>query len=148
MARAGLELPDGEGKITQDAIDDEHKPLLKKMRSKLKDRVASVQVSRRLVDSPACVVADENELNPQVRRMLEATGQSLPETKPILEVNVRHPLVVRLSGETDDERFAALAGIVLDHALLAEGSQLPDPAEYVKRMNALLLELDSAGNSG
>ncbi len=148
VARAGLELPDGEGKITQDAIDDEHKPLLKKMRSKLKDRVASVQVSRRLVDSPACVVADENELNPQVRRMLEATGQSLPETKPILEVNVRHPLVVRLSGETDDERFAALAGIVLDHALLAEGSQLPDPAEYVKRMNALLLELDSAGNSG
>jgi molecular chaperone HtpG len=148
VARAGLELPEGEGQITQDAIDGEHKPLLKKIRSKLKDRIASAQVSRRLVDSPACVVADENELNPQVRRMLEATGQSLPEAKPILEINVRHPLVVRLSGETDDERFAALAGIVLDHALLAEGSQLPDPAEYVKRMNALLLELDSTANSG
>jgi molecular chaperone HtpG len=148
VARAGLELPQGEGQLTQDAIDDEHKPLLKKIRNKLKDRIASVQVSRRLVDSPACVVAAEDELNPQVRRMLEASGQSLPETKPILEINVGHPLVTRLSSETDDQRFAALASIVLDHALLAEGSQLPDPAEYVKRMNAVLLELDSTASSG
>jgi molecular chaperone HtpG len=148
VARAGLNLPAGEGQITQEAVDDEHKPLLKKIRNKLKDRIASVQVSRRLVDSPACVVAAEDELNPQVRRMLEATGQSLPDTKPILEVNVGHPLVTRLSSETDDARFAALADIVLDHALLAEGSQLPNPAEYVKRMNALLLELDSAASSG
>ena len=146
--RAGIELPEGEGKITQEAMDDEHKPLLKKVKKVLKDRVEAVQVSRRLVESPACVVAGESELNPQLRRMLEASGQSLPESKPILEINVEHPLVMRLSAVTDDKRFGEFANIVLDHALLAEGSQLDNPAEYVKRMNALLLELDSNAASG
>jgi molecular chaperone HtpG len=146
--RAGIELPEGEGKITQEAMDDEYKPLLKKVKKVLKDRVEAVQVSRRLVESPACVVAGESELNPQLRRMLEASGQSLPESKPILEINVEHPLVMRLSAVTDDKRFGEIANIVLDHALLAEGSQLDNPAEYVKRMNALLLELDSNAASG
>ena len=146
--RAGIELPEGEGKITQEAMDGEHKPLLKKVKKVLKDRVEAVQVSRRLVESPACVVAGESELNPQLRRMLEASGQSLPESKPILEINVEHPLVMRLSAVTDDKRFGEIANIVLDHALLAEGSQLDNPAEYVKRMNALLLELDSNAASG
>lgn len=148
VARAEIDLPDGEGKITRDAMNDEHKPLLKKVKKVLKDRVEAVQVSQRLVDSPACVVAGENELNPQVRRMLEASGQTLPEARPILEINIEHPLVARLSGETDDDRFNALANIVLDHALLAEGSQLDNPAGYVKRMNALLLELDSDASTG
>ena len=146
--RAGIELPESEGKITQEAMDDEYKPLLKKVKKVLKDRVEAVQVSRRLVESPACVVAGESELNPQLRRMLEASGQSLPESKPILEINVEHPLVMRLSAVTDDKRFGELANIVLDHALLAEGSQLDNPAEYVKRMNALLLELDSNAAPG
>ena len=146
--RAGIELPEGEGKITQEAMDDEHKPLLKKVKKVLKNRVEAVQVSRRLVESPACVVAGESELNPQLRRMLEASGQSLPESKPILEINIEHPLVMRLSAVTDDKRFGEIANIVLDHALLAEGSQLDNPAEYVKRMNALLLELDSNAASG
>ena len=78
--------------------------------------------------------------------MLEASGQALPDTKPVLEINIDHPLLQRLDGETDDQHFAALSGIILDHALLAEGSQLDNPAEYVKRMNRLLLELDSDGN--
>ena len=146
--RADIELTEGEGKITQDAMDDEHKPLLKKVKKVLKDRVEAVQVSRRLVESPACVVAGESELNPQLRRMLEASGQSLPDSKPILEINVEHPLVMRLSAVSDDKRFGEIANIVLDHALLAEGSQLDNPAEYVKRMNALLLELDSNAAPG
>jgi molecular chaperone HtpG len=148
VARADIDLADGDGKITQEAIDKEHEPLLKKVKKVLKDRIEAVQVSRRLVDSPACVVAGENELNPQVRRMLEASGQSLPESKPVLEINVDHPIVSRLSGESDDTRFEALANIVLDHALLAEGTQLDNPAEYVKRMNALMLELDSNSGAG
>ena len=148
VARADIDLADGEGKVTQDAVDAEHKPLLKKVRQVLSDRIEAVQVSRRLVDSPACVVAGENELNPQVRRMLEASGQTLPESKPILEINVDHPIVNRLSGEADEQHFAALANIVLDHALLAEGTQLENPAEYVRRMNALLLELDSDAGTG
>ena len=148
VAREGLDVPDSNGELTRDAMEDEHKPLLKKVRKVLKERVETVQVSSRLVSSPACVVAGENELNPSLRRMLEASGQALPESKPILEVNVGHPLVERLSNEIDDERFDALAHIVLDHALLAEGSQLDDPAAYVQRMNALLLELDSSAGTG
>ena len=82
VARDGIDLPDGEGKITQDALDEEHKPLLKKIKKILKDRIEAVKISQRLVDSPACVVAADHELNPQIRRMLEASGQALPETKP------------------------------------------------------------------
>ena len=143
IGRAALDLPDGDGAVSQEAMNDEHKPLLKKIKGVLRDRVEAVNVSRRLVDSPACVVAGDNDLNPQIRRMLEASGQAVPESKPILEVNVDHPLVARLSAEADEERFDELSHIVLDHALLAEGSQLDNPAAYVHRMNKLLLDLGS-----
>jgi molecular chaperone HtpG len=148
VARTGLELPGAEGQMTQEAMDNEYKPLLKKVKQALKDRVESVHASTRLVESPACVVSGENELSPQLRRVLEAGGQSLPESRPILEVNIEHPLLERLAAEKDDGRFDSLAHIVLDHALLAEGSQLDDPAAYVHRMNSLLLELDSAAGTG
>ena len=148
VAREDLSLPEGDGEITQDAINEAHKPLLKKVRQTLKDRVDAVNVSRRLVDSPACVVSATDDLSPSLRRMLEASGQDLPETKPILEINIEHPLVARLSTEADDSRFRALSNIVLDHALLAEGAQLENPSEYVSRMNALLLELDSGERAG
>jgi molecular chaperone HtpG len=143
VARDGLNLPEGDGEMTREAINDEHKPLLKKIKRVLKERVEAVKVSQRLVDSPACVVSASDELSPQIRRMLEASGQDVPESKPILEINVEHPLLTRLSGQTDDARFSELSNIVLDHALLAEGSQLDNPAEYVRRMNHLLLELDT-----
>lgn len=142
VGRGQLGLADGDSEITQKAMNDEHKPLLKKMSSKLKDRVESVSVSQRLVDSPACIVAGEQDLTPQLRRMLEASGQQLPESKPVLEINVTHPLVNRLSAEKSDDRFGELANIVLDHALLAEGTQLDNPAEYVRRMNRILLEME------
>jgi len=143
IGRAELDLPEGDGSVSQDAMNEEHKPLLKKIKGVLRDRVEAVNVSRRLVDSPACVVAGAEDLGPQVRRMLEASGQELPESKPILEINVDHPLVGRLSGESDDARFDELSHIVLDHALLAEGSQLENPAAYVHRMNKLLLDIES-----
>jgi molecular chaperone HtpG len=148
VARAGVEMPGDDGSMTRNALEEEHKPLLKKVRKILKDRIETVHVSRRLVGSPACVVAAENELNPQVRRMLEASGQALPETKPVLEINVDHPLVRRLSATADEQRFTAIAHVILDHALLAEGAQLDNPADYVGRMNALLLELDSDAPAG
>jgi molecular chaperone HtpG len=142
IGRGQFTLPDADGEITQQSMNDEHKPLLKRIKKVLKDRVESVNVSQRLVDSPACVVAGEQDLGPQLRRMLEASGQKLPESKPILEINVSHPLVQRLSAETDGDTFDELSGIVLDHALLAEGGQLDNPAEYVRRMNRLLLRLE------
>lgn len=143
VARAQLSLPDGDGEITQDALNQQHRPLLKKIKKVLRDRIDAVNVSRRLVESPACVVSGDDQLSPGMRRMLEASGQSLPDSKPILEVNIGHPLVARLSAEADGDRFAALSNIVLDHALLAEGAQLNNPAEYVTRMNEFLVELDS-----
>ncbi len=146
VAREQLSLPQNDGEITRDAINDEHKPLLKKIKKVLQARIEAVNVSQRLVDSPACVVSAADELSPQIRRMLEASGQDVPKSKPILEINIEHPLVARLSAAKDDTRFSELSNIVLDHALLAEGSQLENPAEYVRRMNQLLLELDS--NSG
>lgn len=142
VARADLRLPDGAGEVTKQALDDEHKPLLKKIGKTLKGRVETVSVSQRLVESAACVVSAEDELSPQLRQMLEASGQSLPDAKPSLEINVKHPLVEQLSAESDEDRFADLSNIVLDHALLAEGTPLDDPAAYVKRINKLLLEED------
>ena len=143
VAREVLDMPDEGDEKAQNKLDDEHKSLLEKIQSALSERVAAVNVSRRLVDSPACVVASDQDLNPQVRRMLEASGQELPDSKPILEINIGHPLVTRLSGESDDMRFGALSNIVLDHALLAEGSQLENPADYVQRMTNFLLQTDA-----
>jgi len=139
VAREALDIPEEGDQKAEDKLNDEHKSLLEKIQGALSERVEAVNVSRRLVDSPACVVASDQDLNPQVRRMLEASGQELPDSKPILEINVEHPLMTRLSGEADDARFGALSNIVLDHALLAEGSQLANPAEYVRRMNDFLL---------
>jgi molecular chaperone HtpG len=134
-------MPDGDGSIVQQAGNEEHKPLLKKIKKVLKERVEAVNVSQRLVDSPACVIADEKDLTPQLRRMLEAAGQPLPEARPLLEINVEHPLVKRLSAEPDERRFEALSNVILDHALLAEGTPLANPAAYVRRMNELLLDM-------
>jgi molecular chaperone HtpG len=145
VGRGQLSLPGGDGQMTQDAMNEEHKGLLKKLRRTLKDRVETVNVSQRLVDSAACVVTGDNDLSPQLRRMLAASGQEAPETLPVLEINMTHPLVVRLAAETDDARFTGLAGIVLDHALLAEGAQLDNPADYVSRMNRYLLDLEQDG---
>ena len=80
--------------------------------------------------------------------MLEASGQALPESKPVLEVNVDHPLLRRLAAETDEARFATLANIILDHAVLADGAQLESPGDYVRRINEFLLELDSEAAAG
>jgi len=147
VAREALDMPEEGDDKAQEKLNEEHKPLLGKIHEALSERVAAVNVSRRLVDSPACVVASDQDLNPQVRRMLEASGQELPDSKPILEINIEHPLVAKLSDEADDARFGALSNIVLDHALLAEGSQLPNPAEYVQRMNDFLLNnQDEASN--
>ncbi len=143
VAKSALELPETDKEAAAEADKTEHGPLLEKVKKALGDRVSAVNVSQRLVDSPACVVAADDDLNPQLRRMLEGSGQAIPESKPILEINVQHPLVSRLEGEQDDVRFSDLSHIVMDHALLAEGSQLENPAAYVQRMNKLMLDIDS-----
>jgi molecular chaperone HtpG len=116
---------------------EEAKALIERMQEALKDEVKEIRVSNRLVDSPACLVADENDMSGHLARMMKAMGQNAPDAKPILEINVGHALVKRLDGE-EGERFGELAKLVLDQAVLLDGGQLNDPAGFVKRMNALL----------
>ena len=97
-----------------------------------------VKLSKRLTDSPSCIVADENDPSFQMAAMMRAMGQTLPDVKPILEVNGGHPLVARLKDEEDAVKIADVSSVLLDQALLVEGLKLRDPADFVKRLNRLL----------
>ena len=112
------------------------KPLLARLKEALKDKAEDVRVTTRLVDSPACLVAQDGGMSNQLARMLKQAGQKTPELKPVLEVNVEHPMVKKLE---DSVNFNDLAHIIFDQALLAEGGLPEDPAAYVKRVNALLV---------
>ena len=128
---------DKDAEAKEEAKAEEAKPLLDRLKKALEGRVKDVRVSNRLVDSPACLVADEGDMNPNLARMLKQMGQAVPETKPILEVNLNHALVKRIEGE-QDARFDELAGLLMDQAVLLDGGQLADPAGFVKRVNGLL----------
>jgi molecular chaperone HtpG len=117
----------------------EAKPVIEKIKKALGERVKDVKLSRRLHDSPSCIIADENDPSLQMAQMLKAMGQtSLPDIKPILEVNGDHPIVAGLKDVEDEARIADVAGVLLDQALLVEGVKLKDPADFVKRLNRLL----------
>jgi molecular chaperone HtpG len=118
--------------------------LIERMQNVLSDRVAGIRPTIRLTSSPACLTVAEHEMGAQMRRIMEAAGQEMPETKPTMEINVEHPLLKRLDEEADEDRFADLAQILLDQAVLAEGSTLEDPASYVARLNKLLVEMSNA----
>ncbi len=114
--------------------------VMEKITTCLNGRVDSVRETRRLTDSPACLVYAEHALSPQMRKMMEAAGQPVPEDKPVLEVNLTHPLVAKLGEETGDEKSAELAELLYDQAVLSAGEQLDNPALFVKRLNQLLFE--------
>lgn len=116
----------------------EAKDLLKRMQDVLGDKVEEVRVSGRLVESPSCLVVNENDMGIQMRKILEASGQSMPAGKPILEINPEHALLKRLDTESDEDRFGDLTQVLFDQARLAAGDDLEDAASYVKRVNALL----------
>ncbi len=119
------------------------KPVLKMVKKALGERVKDVKLSRRLKDSPSCIVADENDPSLQFAQMMRAMGQSeMPDIKPILEVNGNHPILKALVDEKDEERIADIAGVLLDQALLVEGVKLKDPADFVQRLNRLLTVVD------
>jgi molecular chaperone HtpG len=135
--RSGADEELGEKK--DKAAEKEAKPVIEKIKKALGDRVKDVKLSRRLHDSPSCIVADENDPSMQMAAMLKAMGQTdMPETKPILEINGDHPIVTALKDTDDEDRIADTAGVLLDQALLVEGIKLKDPADFVKRLNRLL----------
>ena len=129
-----------EDKKQQEAVEKSSEELVKRLKTALESRVSEVKVSHRLTDSPACLVVGAYDMGIQMRQIMEAAGQKMPDTKPTLEINPTHPLMERLNGEVQDDRFGDLAMIVFDQAALSEGRALEDPAAYVKRINALLLE--------
>lgn len=132
-------LEDEAEKEAQKQAEDEFKDLVEKIKSTLgEDKVRDVRVTHRLTDSPACIVTGEHDMSANLERMLKAAGQKGPSTKPILEINPQHSLVVRLSDEGDEARFSDWANLLFDQALLAEGGQLEDPASFVRRLNGLL----------
>lgn len=140
VAKGDLDLGDVEDDAEKKAQEETAKakqPLIERLKTVLSGRVGDVRVTHRLTDSPACVVLDEHDIGFQMRRFMEAAGQPIPESQPILEVNPQHALVLGMEGASD-ERFDDLASILLDQAILAEGGHLDDPAAYVKRLNKVL----------
>jgi molecular chaperone HtpG len=131
-------LEDEAEKEQQKKVEEEARDLIERVKTTLGERVKEVRVTHRLTDSPACLVAGENDLSGNLERLLKAAGQKTPDSKPILEVNPEHKLVAKLKTESDDGRFADLANLLFDQALLAEGGQLEDPASFVRRMNSLI----------
>ncbi|WBA83877.1 molecular chaperone HtpG [Endozoicomonas sp. GU-1] len=134
-------LDSEEEKQAQEEAAKENEDLVKRISDVLGADVESVRVTHRLTDSPACLVVGQNDMGMQMRRIMEAAGQSMPESKPIFEINPEHPLIGRLDKEADEDRFADLTRVVFDQASLAAGGQLDDPAAYVQRLNKLLLEM-------
>jgi molecular chaperone HtpG len=148
-ARGDLELGGLETEEEKKHHEDELKEsegLLKRVKDAVGDRIEAVRVSTRLTDSPACLALGEHDMGANMRRILSATGQKVPESKPTLELNVEHPLVKYLESVGDEGQFKEFAQVLYEQAALAEGSQLANPAEYVQRLNRLLVRL--AGVNG
>ena len=145
VAKGGLDLgklEDEAEKKEQESAAGEFRDLTEKIGKSLGERVKEVRVTHRLTDSPACLVADEHDVSGNLARILKAAGQKAPPSKPILEINPHHPVVLRLKYE--EKRFDDWAAVLFDQALLAEGGQLDDPATFVKRMNQLMLEMSGS----
>jgi molecular chaperone HtpG len=146
VARGALDLgaDSEEEKAEQEKLQKESEALVERLGKVLDEKVAEVRATSRLTDSAACLVVGDFDMGLQMKRIMEAAGQPVPDSKPILEINPGHPLLTMLDQESDEDRFSDLANIIFDQAQLAEGGQLDDPAAYVGRMNKLLLEMSRA----
>ncbi|MDR1466604.1 MAG: molecular chaperone HtpG [Treponema sp.] len=129
---------DAELDKTDKQSEKDLQPVVEKLKKALGDRVKDVKLSKRLQDSPSCIVTDENDPSIQMAQMFKAMGQPTPEVKPVLEINGEHSLITRLKDCADEERIADVAVVLLDQALLVEGLRLSDSADFVKRLNHLL----------
>ena len=138
-------LADEEDKKEQEKDAGEYKDLVDKIKKALGDGVQDVRTTTRLTESPACLVSEQFGMGANLERLLKAAGQKVPSSKPILEINPRHPLLQRLKYEAEGQRFDDWCHVLFDQALLSEGGQLEDPASFVKRLNQLMLVLDSKG---
>jgi molecular chaperone HtpG len=139
-------LEDEQEKEAQKQEAEALRDLAERIRKVLEGQVQEVRVTHRLTDSPACLVADAHAMGMNLERLLKAAGQQTGSSRPILEINPRHPIVTRLDAESDETRFVDWSHVLFDQALLAEGGQLEDPATFVKRVNQLMLAM--GGSTG
>jgi molecular chaperone HtpG len=136
-------LEDAGEKEEQEKATADAQALLPRIKEVLGEKVKDVRTTARLVSAPACLVADEHDLDAHFLRLLKAAGQPAPPSKPIFEVNPEHPLILRLEREQDATRFADLTEILFDQAVLSDGGKLEDPAGFVNRLNELLVAMGS-----
>ncbi len=144
VARGELDIgavQSDEEKQQRETLSKEHGALVERIKKALHEQVSDVRVTNRLADSPACLVLGEHDLGAQMRRILEAAGQKVPTTKPVLEINVTHPLLQRIESTAEAAAFDDLTLLLFDQATLADGGQLAEPAAFVQRLNRLLLTM-------
>ena len=122
-------------------METEFKDVVTRIRDALGEEVKEVRVSHRLTDSPSCLVLEEHEMAMHLQQVMKQAGHALPTIKPILEVNPDHPLVVHLKEEQDEDKFSDWSHLLFEQALVSEGGHLEDPSVFVKRMNAILVDL-------
>ncbi|MCC5796676.1 MAG: molecular chaperone HtpG [Methylophaga sp.] len=134
------ELEDEQEKKAHEEVEKNFEDLVERVKKTLDEKVKDVRITHRLTDSPACLVADNYDMSANLERMLKAAGQQVSGSKPILELNPEHPMVAKLKDESNDDKFGDWVSILFDQALLAEGGQLDDPASFVKKLNAMLLQ--------
>ena len=140
IAKGDVDLDhEGDKQEDKEEKDTEKDPLLQRLSETLAEEVSEVRASQRLTDSASCLVLSEHELALHMRRMLEQSGQAMPDSKPVLEVNLDHRLLKQVAGIESDEEFKDWATLLFEQAVLAEGGQLEDPAGFVQRVNRLML---------
>ena len=143
-AQGDADLADPEAKAEQERLAEQCKDVLERASKVLEGRVQAVRASVRLTESPSCLISDDAGMSRHLIKMLKEAGQDLPEAQPILEINPEHPLIQRMQSTEQDSRFADLVEIVYAQAVLAEGGQLEAPADFVRRLNQLILNNQQA----
>jgi molecular chaperone HtpG len=134
-------LSDKDEKEEQKKVEEQAKDIVKTIKSSLEDKVEDVRVSHRLTASPACIVLNEHEMALYMQHLLKQAGQSMPNTKPVLEINPAHPMLEKMKHETDMDKVKEWSMLLFEQAILAEGGQLENPAGFVSRLNKIMLDL-------
>jgi len=144
VTRGGLDLgdmDDAETKEAQEKLEQEFDSVVTRIKTALEGKAKDVKISQRLTDSPACIVADENDMSSQMMKLMQSVGQEVPDSLPIFEINAEHDLIKHVAEEQDDEKFKQWAEVLFEQAMLAERGSLKDPATFVARLNKLMLSL-------
>ncbi len=135
------EVQDEEEKKEEEQKNKVFSKLADRIKSTLEERVKDVRITSRLTTSPACLVSDDNDMGRHLEQILKASGQAIPGSKPILEINPDHPIVKKIDSEQDEDKFADWSHILFDQALLSEGGQLEDPASFVHKLNTMIMSI-------